>query len=388
MRLIQAEINGLRNLKSVNLTASPGFNLITGVNGAGKSSVLEALYLLSTGYSFRTRRISELIHDDLDELSVSARFTRGENSSVHQAGIAKSRDGNTRLRLDFQKLHSMSEMTLMMPVKSLYPESHQLIQQGPSERRRFLDWGLFHVEPGFHAVWKQYRRALDQRNQALRRGLPSAQITVWDDELVQNGKKLDQWRQSYISRLSDELNQLMPCFEFSQFVSLGYRQGWTSGLELSQVLENTLENCQKLRTTTVGPHRADMVIQVRPIGSRLISDQSQRATGANETDGTGHNGPLSLAKSYLSRGQQKLLVYALHFSQLALHRNLTRSTPVLLCDDISSELDRNHLQKVLALIDSLELQTFITSNHALSLPVDTGKSLFHVESGVLTQISE
>lgn len=358
MILTQVDIAGIRNLQSVSINPHPYFNLLIGENGAGKTSLLEALHLLASGHSFRTRKSRELINHNLPELSISARMHDPVRDKNHRAGMHKARDGTTTLKLDFEALQNMSELARMMPIKALYSDSHKLVQEGPSMRRQFLDWGLFHVEHAFLEKWKIFRQALEQRNQALRRQLPNSEIKAWDNELVGAGEVLTQYRSNYVDALKDEVVNFARNFALDGEIQLEYRTGWNSELTMRDALSNSFAQCQRFKTTTVGPHRAELVIL--------------------------HDGVP--AKQVLSRGQQKLLVYAMHFSQLFVLEKRTEQRAIVLVDDLPAELDSKHMGAVLESIKSQKLQAFISSTAAFPLPEKSTRSMFHVEHGEVSEV--
>lgn len=340
MILTQIDIRGLRNLREVTLTPATGFNLFVGPNGAGKSSILEAIHCLSVGHSFRTRKARELITRGEDEYTLACQMLDQSTDQTHRSGLRRNRDGTTELRLNYEEIRSIAPVTQLLPVKALTPDSHSLIQDGPSGRRQFIDWGTFHVEHGFFDAWKVYRRALSQRNQSLKDSVSDSEICSWDEQLITAGSQLDTYRRNYTISLQSTLIKLLESMDTMFHVELSYRSGWADGIDLSEALAKSLNNCRRFRTTTVGPHRAELQISA---------------------DGV-------LAKQILSRGQQKLLVYAMHLSQLILLHQITNKPAVVLCDDLPSELDQEQNGKVLAQIAQLDSQVFLTSTEPQSLP--------------------
>jgi len=338
--LTQIDIRGLRNLREVVLTPAPGFNLFVGANGAGKSSILEAIHCLSVGHSFRTRKAKELITRGEDEFTLACQMLDRSTDQTHRSGLRRHRDGSTELRLNYEEIRSISPVTQLLPVKALTPDSHSLIQDGPSGRRSFIDWGTFHVEHGFFDAWKIYRRALSQRNQSLKDNFSDSEVCSWDEQIISAGSQLDMYRRNYTNSLQTTLVKLLESMETMFHVELSYRSGWSDGIELGEALAKSLNNCRRFRTTTVGPHRAELQIS---------------------TDGV-------LAKQILSRGQQKLLVYAMHLSQLILLHQITNKPAIVLCDDLPSELDQEQNGKVLDQIAQLNSQVFLTSTEPQSLP--------------------
>ncbi len=352
MILSQIEIRNFRNLTETTLHPVSHINLLTGVNGSGKSSILEAIHCLSVGHSFRTRKIRELIAHNYEEFTLASQMDDPRNARTHRCGLRRDRSGSTELRLDYKEIHSFSPVTQLLPVKALTPDSHALIQHGPGGRRQFLDWGSFHMEPGFLPVWKQYRRALSQRNQALRDQLPDKEIVSWDEQLAEAGEQLGNFRKTYTARLNTEAAALLTAMSTAFPVKLTYRCGWSSELSLTSALQQNLANCRRFRTTTTGPHRADLLIETND----------------------------HLARQVLSRGQQKVLVYVLHLAQLiTLHRQ-TENRAVILCDDLTSELDEFHQHQIIQQLVALDCQVFFTGT-AVSGELLGDHAEFHVNHG-------
>src|SRR6186713_557627 len=196
MSLAELRIENLRCIQSATLEFSPELNLISGENGAGKTSILEAIFLLGRGRSFRTRSSERLIRHHQPKLTV---FGRTDDSPPKQAGIEIAADGGTRARINGESAASLLELSGVLPVQAIDPEIHKLVDQGPERRRRWLDWFVFHVEPTFALSWARYNRALKQRNAALRTG--AREVSAWDGDLVQTGAAIPEARQRTLERL-------------------------------------------------------------------------------------------------------------------------------------------------------------------------------------------
>src|SRR5436190_3723337 len=210
MSLAELRIENLRCVESAVLEFSPELNLIAGENGAGKTSILEAIFLLGRGRSFRTRSTERLIRYHQPKLTV---FGCTDDLPPRRAGVEVGADGGTRARIDGANALSLLELTGVLPVQAIDPEVHKLVDQGPERRRRWLDWLVFHVEPTFGLHWARYNRALKQRNAALRVG--AGEIGAWDAELIRNGTAITEARQRALSKL-------VPCLEqtFTRFGDL------------------------------------------------------------------------------------------------------------------------------------------------------------------------
>ena len=185
-------------------SSRPELNLIAGENGAGKTSILEAIFLLGRGRSFRTRSSERLIRHGQASSTV---FGRTDDSPPKHAGIEIAADGGTRARINGENASSLLELSGVLPVQAIDPEIHKLVDQGPERRRRWLDWLVFHVEPTFGVHWSRYSRALKQRNAALRSG--AAIVDAWDKELVTNGVAITEARQRTLNRLLPRLTETL-----------------------------------------------------------------------------------------------------------------------------------------------------------------------------------
>jgi len=358
MRITSLSINGLRNIESLTLAPSPGINQLTGPNGAGKTTVLEALHLLSLGRSFRTRKIHRLLAPKTDELSVRVEFTDPSSGQSHQAGILKTRAGDTTLKLDYQSLNSIVEVTRMLPVKVVNPDSHRLVQEGPDQRREFLDWGVFHVEQAFFPTWKQYRRALHQRNQILKVHSNLAELAAWDRELAFAGEQVNQFRIKYVDQLKPVVEAFAKRFSLTQEISMRYRSGWSKESTLLDALTAEQQAAIRPAFTTAGPHRAELA---------LLADGLP-------------------AKDILSRGEQKLLVYALHFGQLQLFREATGRLPIILLDDLAAELDKRFCGRVVEELSRLEMQAFVSGNEPLEMNGISSTEIVALSEGKLAEV--
>ena len=332
MIITKLDIASFRNVDSLSLEPHPRLNLIDGDNGSGKSSILEAIQCLSTGHSFRTRKARELISRQSQSFTLTAQFHDPHTAREHRTGLLRMRDGSVDLRLDFEEVNSMAEVTRLLPVKSLTPDSHKLIQDGPDERRQFLDWGVFHMEHSFFNVWKQFKRSLSQRNQLLRDIGSSDELRTWNSLFVEASEKLNRFRNQYVEQLSIALQKRMGDINARFHVELHYRSGWSDEHELQDLLVRNLDYHRRMKTTTDGPHRAELSFI---------------------TDGVP-------AKQILSRGQQKVLVYLLHLAQLDLLSNNSARQAIVLCDDLTSELDQEHSTELIQQLMALKGQVFVS----------------------------
>jgi len=325
MYLTRFEASGFRNLVSLELEPHRYLTVLHGVNGVGKSAVLEAIQCLATGHTFRTRQARDYVADEAESLSLAGRLQDPEQGREHRCGLHRDAQGELVLRLDYRAVTSITEIARLMPTKALVPDSHRLIQEGPDERRRFIDWGCFHQFDEFAGAWRGFRRALSQRNEVLRQRGPDDEVRSWNEAVVSDGERLDRMRRIYVNKLCTFVEPRMERAGFMFHMELELRSGWPEELSLAEALDSRLEQHRRLKTTADGPHRADLAI---------------RANGR-------------LARPRLSRGQQKVLVYLMHLAQLDCLKEATGRQAIVLCDDLAAELDPGNLAGVLEqLIDT------------------------------------
>jgi len=347
MSLAELRIENLRCIESATLAFSPELNLIAGENGAGKTSILEAIFLLGRGRSFRTRSSERLIRYQQPRLTV---FGRTDDVPSRQAGIEITADGRARARINGENAQSLLELSGVFPVQAIDPEIHKLVDQGPERRRRWLDWLVFHVEPTFASHWTRYQRALKQRNAALK--LKGADFTMWDAALIEHGQAMSTARQAAIDRLEPYLDKLYGRFAGLE-VSLGFHAGWTQEHEFFDALRLAADRDRERGTTTTGPHRADVVLRLK--------GRSARETA--------------------SRGQQKLIAVAMIVSQLQLLKAELGIQASLLLDDPAAELDAKNLELLFEELAALNCQMIATSLSSETTLFQAPKALFHVEQG-------
>jgi len=352
MSLAELRVENLRCIASAALEFSPELNLIAGENGAGKTSILEAIFLLGRGRSFRTRSSERLIRYGQPRLTV---FGRTDSSPPRHAGIEIASDGGTRARIDGENATSLLELSSVVPVQAIDPEIHKLVDQGPERRRRWLDWLVFHVEPSFAVHWGRYTRALKQRNAALRSGSTAAD--AWDKELIVNGMAITEARQRSLARLLPRLTE-----NFARFggldVAPSFSTGWAADQEFETALRSHRERDRQRGTTTTGPHRADVTLR------------------------RGHR----TARETLSRGQQKLTAVAMIISQLRLLQDELGMRAVLLLDDPAAELDGKNLQRLFDELAALKSQMIATSLTPETALFQAPKATFHVEQGRVVRL--
>ena len=359
MPIDSISIEKFRNLQPVQLQLSPQLNLFIGDNAAGKTSLLETLYVLARGRSFRARHLDKLVQNNSDGFRIVVQLKDGEDRT-YPVGMQRS---GSRLvcRINGQPVKRLSELAALFPVQWLGGNLHAVIEEGPAYRRQLLDWGLFHVKPSYIAHWKRFQKLLKQRNAAIRKRSALREIQVWDSELATAGEQLNYLRQEYISALLPEINRLgshFPVIEHA--VSIDYRKGWPGNATFAETLRETLEKDRDTGFTHSGPQRADLLF------------------GYDEQP----------ARERLSRGQQKVYVVALQLAQATLLFKATGKTSLFLFDDLGAELDAGNQINVMTLLKAIDAQVFVTSIDDVDLTdcsLDKVKR-FHVKHGLVTEM--
>ena len=339
----------------IDIQLHPDQNYFIGRNGAGKTSVLESIVVLAKGRSFRSGQISALVGPETKQFRVVA-TTSSAGDQQQTLGIERS-GSEWRARRNGEDVRQLSDLAIYLPLVLIEPNSHLLISGPPEGRRRYLDWGVFHVEPDYLVQWRRYTRALKQRNAALRKRNTDV-IASLDEILSGLGETINLARQVQIERLAPRLEstigELSPSLKT---IKLRYDKGWKDKVLLTALRESQQYDLER-GTTGPGPHKADMPVYFKG----------------------------KLAKERLSRGEQKILSAALLLSQASLMAD-SGEKPVLLMDDLASEFDETHLSRVLREGQKLKCQIWITgTTHAPYVSLGRQEhSMFHVEHGKIEQ---
>jgi DNA replication and repair protein RecF len=356
--LAQLYIENLRNIARQELDLTRGFNLFVGSNGAGKSSVLEAAYLLSHAQSFRSGKAEHLILRGEQYMALGA--TVQQRSASRRIALLRQH-GNWLARLDQSAVAKVSTILRQLALVCFEPGSHQLISGPSQERRRFLDWGVFHVEQDYLAAASCYRRALQQRNAALKHAAGDPELVVWEEEMIRAAEIVTRQREAYFAVFSAHAariaHQFMP--ELGE-PTLVWERGWATGQSLEQLLAHHRTRDRELGHTTRGPHRAGW-----SIGFARVPHREQ-----------------------LSRGQEKLCALACILAQAQVHAELRGEWPVVALDDLASELDQEHQKSVIDWLQARAEQVLISGlDVPESLRANRHPSrVFHVEHGTIRDL--
>jgi DNA replication and repair protein RecF len=359
MPIESISISRFRNLQPAELLLSPGLNLITGANAAGKTSLLEAFFVLARGRSFRTTQLDQLIQSGHSDFQIVVMFLTPEGRRI-PVGIQRSQ-GRFECRINGRASKRLSELAALFPVQWMGGNLHTLVEDGPAYRRQFLDWGLFHVKPDYIVLWKRFNKLLKQRNAALRTGAGRRAIEAWNPELADAGERLHASRQDYLKKLLSVFVDINPEFPtLREPVAIGYRKGWRSEGSYLDVLNESLASDMESRFTRAGPQRGELSFTV---AGKPATEQ-------------------------LSRGQQKVFITALQVAQAKLLQQETGKSSLFLLDDLGAELDAQNQLATLRLLSDIHAQVFVST---IEEPPLTGIEQdhirrFHVKHGAVSEV--
>jgi len=358
--LTQLQIHNVRNLKQVSLRDLACVNIFYGVNGSGKTSVLEAVHMLGMARSFRQGTPRALLTHGEQRCTVYGFSARSGSGGRVPVAVQRSLSGEVQIKLGGQSVRSVAELVAELPLQVINAESFDLLTGSPAARRQFLNWGVFHVEQRFFTEWQRFQRCLKQRNKLLRHGkLNLSELSVWTRDLAESGDRIHEFRLQYFDALAprfrDVMGRLAPSL---QGLEIRYRKGWDKALGFREALEAGAHADMEQGYTHIGPQRADLKVTIG-----------------------GHS-----AAETLSRGQQKLVVCGLKLSQGQLMSEAGHAVScVYLVDDLPAELDGRHCELVCAALAELQAQVFITCVAKEDLermwPADVSPAMFHVEHG-------
>ena len=342
-----------RCLESVELAPGPRFNLISGANASGKTSLLEALAYLGRGKSFRGASTANLTQHGKEDFVLFGEVERAEGKI--NLGVRNGREG-LEVRVGGENASGAAALAEALPLQVIDPEVHNLIAGGPELRRRFLDWVAFHVEHDHLMIWRRFRRALKQRNAALKARSSEAAIRSWNAEFIDLAVQLDDSRRRVLELTTDSLEEHGQAL-LQTDLSFEYQQGWSREKSLEEALEGGMERDLQMSSTQAGPHRADI---------RVSYDERQ-------------------ARKLVSRGQQKLLASAMILAATETAQAALEKPLLLLLDDPAAELDSNSIERLMGAVSALGCQVIATSLEPDALIFPEEPVMFHVEQGVITR---
>ncbi len=356
MRVLRLRAQNFRLLRDIDLKLDPGLNLILGDNAAGKSSLLETLYTAAHG-----RPANGLYEDACGPLDSAW--------SVRVNGMIQNDRPTSEIEILFQKRRhfqridgedcARADLARLLPMASLNSKAHALVGEGPAQRRRFLDWGLFHVEQQFIGIWRRYRRALRQRNAVLRSGGSREQLRSWNEELAVAGETLHDIRKAHLKLIEKPLVEMLERLVGGTGWSLALDGGWNPEQRLIDVFEESEDADRRSGNTQNGPHRAELCIKRQ-------GDEARRRT---------------------SRGEEKLVAAAMLLVQSRYIGMATSTAVMLLVDDFTSELgDAAQRRLMEALLESRSQIVITALSKSEILDESKDAVVFHVEHGAVSRV--
>ncbi|MFK8012256.1 MAG: DNA replication/repair protein RecF [Marinicellaceae bacterium] len=355
MYIKKLKIHDLRNITNTEFEFSKKINIFHGSNGSGKTSILEAIYFLSSGKSFRKGNFKNLINFNASSCTVFLECfnTQINDINSHTIAINKKKNGQWKGQHNGNKINSQSVITNLLPVVAIDPEVYRLVDFGPLYRRNFLDWLVFHVKHDYLLLWKKVNKCVKQLNTLYKNKAPSAEINLWEKTFINFSHELNSIREHFFYKIKPNILKLSLHMQKEiNDLNLEFKKGWSINLSLEQQLEEDRLNNLKYGQLQHGPHKMDIKI----------------FTGKHPASQT------------LSRGQKKILSITFYMAYIDLLLNESTKKPILCLDDFDAEIDKKKLSKAALFFKEKDTQIFITSVQKKKISkVFPEAELFHVE---------
>jgi DNA replication and repair protein RecF len=368
MLLEALRLQNFRNLEHVELEPHPRFNILAGDNGQGKTNLLEAVYLLSAVKSFRPQTNADLIKFERDQATLEARVDRGGSERIVRLEVTGR---GKKIFLNDNSVRQLSDFFGTVNVVMFGPEDIAILKGSPSERRRFIDRAIFNAQPAYATETQHYEDVLQQRNALLKgHGVDESLLSVYDEQLVQYGAKIVERRLNFLRHFRPIMARTFKSiFDDSFECDIRYDMKWSDRDDLTEAKLETLldiervlqEGLQRTKSderqrgyTLIGPHRDDL------------------QTLLNGRD----------VKTFASQGQHRAFVLAMKIAEITHLEERYHFAPILLLDDVSSELDRERNRFLFDFLRSrMEGQVFITTTHRDYILLDEDVQTYRVEGG-------
>lgn len=333
----EIKLKNFRNYINEKIELHPKVNIITGENAQGKTNLLEALYIMSLGKSFRTSKDVELINFDSENASISTISFKDDRRTEIEISYS-SREKN--IKINGSKTTKHSEILENVYIVIFSPEDLKIVKDEPEKRRRFINMELCQIKPIYYKNLARYKKIITQRNHILKQEpLNKELLDVWSEELFKTGAKIMMDRQDFLIKLDNisrkihaEITDGKEKLEIFYDSNVQARESLQAQIDEFRILTNkNLKADLSRRTTTVGPHKDDLKIYI---------------------DGRD-------VKSFGSQGQQRTAALSLKLAEIELIKEEAGETPILLLDDVLSELD--HFRQKFLINSLRDVQLFITT---------------------------
>jgi DNA replication and repair protein RecF len=345
------------------IKVQPGkhFNLLYGFNGQGKTNLLEAIYLLGNPRSFRSSRLPEVIRHGYPQAQISGEVESG--GTVSQIRLTLESAGR-RVEIDKKGIKRASDLHGKLNSVVFSPDDTGMVKSGPEARRRYLDRAVYTGDVGYLHCWHDYHRILKQRNYLLK-STDKTGLDIWTEKLAVAGAEVIERRQRYVALLDTQLKQHYSIISGNgETAGISYHPDGIKSTdrdaiygELLQLFDRHAKSDERFGTTSAGPHRDDLMLSLdmRPL------------------------------KAFGSQGQQKSFILALKMAEMGNLQTVFGEPPLLLLDDMSSELDSQRNCNLMDFLISRDIQVFITTTELSEISGKTAHcSVFRVENGNLT----
>ncbi len=362
MRLCSVAVSDFRNVCSVHIEPGNRFNLLYGLNGQGKTNLLEAIYLLGNPRSFRTSRLPELVRHGERQAQIQGTV---ESGGIQNQLRLLVEAGGRKVEIDGKTVYKASELHGKLNAVVFSPDDTGMVRMGPESRRRYLDRAVYMGDIGYLHSWHSYQRILKQRNHLLKSSDRTG-LDIWTEKLAETGAEVVERRLKYVAVLDGKLQKYYATIAGDGETSrLSYNPEGVQTTERTMIREELLElfkrhqrSDERYGTTTTGPHRDDLtfVLNERPL------------------------------KAFGSQGQQKSFVLALKMAEMDNLQETFGEAPLLLLDDMSSELDARRNHNLMEFLTTREIQVFITTTERSPALLEAAPhcAVFRVEGGNLT----
>ncbi len=364
MKIEMFTLKNFRNYENESLTLAPGTNILVGSNGQGKTNILEGIYYLLNGKSYRVQRETELIRWGEHAFDLIGHFTAQKRPLVINSHYEERRK---MVEVNGIPIRKLSEYIGTINLISFSPDDLTMVKGGPTERRRFLDRHIAQIRPGYVGVLNQYNKVLNQKGALLKSPLgekeKKTQLTLWNAQLTELGGRIIRARFEFVEELQQKAKTIYADISSNHeqlgmfYSSLGKNDLEQALRNFSCLLETKMDDEIERQSIQVGPHRDDLILFLQGKSARL----------------------------YASQGQQRTIVLSLKLSQVELIRDDKAEYPLLLLDDVLSELDQFRRSFLLEFIRSYSIQTLLTMTNGENLP--PGQAMFEIEKGSIRRQS-
>ena len=360
MKINSLSLKNFRNYESLDIEFNPSRNIIIGENAQGKTNLVESVYMCSFARSFRTSNSTELVMFGKDICTINAEIE--SDSFARSIGISINRAGKKMIKRDGKLIRRTAELLSNLVVVVFSPEDLRIIKDSPEKRRSFINKEISQLRPRYFECLKNYNEALKQRNAILKLESPDMDelLNIYDYQLATNGYEIIKYRRNFVRILSEHSGALQKSISRGrEELQISYSESCKaeSAEELEMALMGLRDRDKMYKSTSIGPHRDDLEFFI------------------NGKD----------AKKFGSQGQQRTIALCMKLAEVKIARNILLESPVLILDDVLSELDIERQKFLLREIEDVQL--FITSTELGEELMASMKdaSLFNVSCGNITE---